>query len=78
MRVTSVRIRRRQVGNREFDSITISLCDLHLSCDLMDDRQIKNARKLADEHGAWFEYDEANAERVRSVLGISATKEQAS
>lgn len=75
MRVTNVRIRRRQVGNREFDSITISLCDLHLSCDLMDDRQIKNARKLADEHGAWFEYDEANAERVRSVLGITHTKE---
>lgn len=75
MRVTSVRIRRRQVGDREFDSITVAICDLHLSADLMDNRQIKQARKLADEHGAWFEYDEANAERVRAVLGITHTKE---
>lgn len=70
MKATGIRIKRRQVGGREFDSIQVHICDLHLSADLVSDMQIKAAKRLADDHQCWFEYDEHNAERVRSVLGI--------
>ena len=70
MKATSVRIKRRQVGAREFDSIQVAICDLHLSADLVDDSQIKAAKRLADDHQCWFQYDEDNAPRVRKVLGI--------
>ena len=72
MKATGVRIKRRQVGRREFDSIQVTICDLHLSADLVDDSQIKAAKHLADEHQCWFMYDEHNAKRVREVLGIRA------
>lgn len=72
MRAQGIRITRRQVGERTFDSIRIVINDIHLSCDLVDDRQIRSARKIADEDGCWFEYDEHNAERVRNALGIIA------
>lgn len=72
MRVNFVKIKRKQLGDRVFDAITICICDLHFSCDLMDDRQIKLARRLADDQGAWFAYDDHNAERVRRVLGVRA------
>lgn len=71
MRATGVRIKRRQLGQREFDSIQVAICDLHLSADLVDDLQIKAAKRLADEHQCWFEYDDHNAPRVRKVLGIA-------
>jgi hypothetical protein len=70
MRANSVRIKRRQVGAREFDSIQVCIADLHLSADLVSDMQIKAAKRLADEHQCWFQYDEHNAPRVRAVLGI--------
>lgn len=71
MRAAGVRIRRRQVGAREFDSIQVCICDLHLSADLVSDVQIKAAKRLADAHQCWFEYDEHNAPRVRAALGIA-------
>lgn len=70
MRCQGVRIKRRQVGNREFDSIQVCIADLHLSADLVSDMQIRAAKKLADEHQCWFQYDEHNAPRVRVALGI--------
>ena len=70
MKCQSIRITRRQVGDREFDSIRIVINDLHLSADLVDDRQIRSAKKLSDEHQCWFMYDDHNAERVRNALGI--------
>ncbi len=81
-RVSLVRIKRVYVTSadtgreRSYDAIKVVLCDLHLSCNLGEsessDREIKLAKRLADSHQAWFDYDEHNAERVRRVLGIKA------
>lgn len=63
-----VQIHRRQVGVREFDGITVYIADLRLSCDLMNDRQIRLAHELATQHQAFFMYDDVNAERVKAAL----------
>lgn len=64
-----VQIHRRQVGAREFDGITVHIADLRLSCDLLDDRQIRLAHELATQHQAFFMYDDANEARVKAALG---------
>lgn len=63
-----VKISRRSTTNRVFDSITVVMGDLHLHADLVNDRQIRLAKGLADSHKAPFMVDEANAERVKSAL----------
>jgi hypothetical protein len=68
IRATFVKISRRQVGQREFDCITVNIGDLHLRCDLVCDRDIRLARELANQHGAWFMFDDYNAERVKAAL----------
>ena len=70
MKAVKVKIQRRATTEREWDAICVVICDLHLSCDLVSDRQIKLAKALADDHQATFSYDDVNANRVRSVLGI--------
>jgi hypothetical protein len=65
-----VSVKRVQVGSRTFDQIKVVIGDLHLKTDLMSDRDIRLAHRLAEDHQATFLYDEANAERVRRVLGI--------
>lgn len=67
-RAVQVRISRRQVGQREFDGITVVISDLHLNCDLRSDRDIRLAHRLAENHQAAFIYDPVNAERVRKAL----------
>ena len=71
MKAVTVRVERRVTAVREYDAITVVIGDLHLSCDLMCDRQIKLAKKLADDHQAAFLFDDANAERVRAALGMT-------
>lgn len=68
LRAVQVRIHRRQVGEREYDAITVLIADLNLSCDLVCDRQIRLAHELAIQHQATFMYDDANAERVKTAL----------
>ena len=70
MRAVQVKIQRRATTAREYDAITVVIGDLRLSCDLTSDREIRMAKKLADDHQAAFMYDEANAGRVRAALGI--------
>ena len=71
MKAVSVRIARRATTAREYDAITIVIGDLRLSCDLTSDREIRMAKKLADDHQAAFIFDDANAERVKTALGFS-------
>ena len=71
MRALFVKIGRRQTGAREYDAITVCIGDLHLRCDLVCDRDIRLARELANQHGAWFMFDDANAERVKAALAGS-------
>lgn len=70
-RVHRVDVRRVQVGERIVDQIKVYICDMHLRCDLVSDRDIALAKRLADSHQAFFTYDAANAERVRAALGIT-------
>lgn len=56
--------------SRKFNQVRVVIGDLHLTCDLTSDRQIRLAKRLADSHQASFMYDDKNAERVREVLGI--------
>ena len=69
-RAISVTIKRVQTGDREYDAITVVMGDLHLRCDAVCDRDIKLAKRLADDHQAWFQYDEHCAPRVQAALGI--------
>ena len=71
MKAVSVRVARRATTAREYDAITVVIGDLRLSCDLTSDREIRMAKKLADEHQADFIFDDANAERVKTALGSS-------
>ena len=65
--VAQVKIHRRATTAREYDAITVVIGGLHLSADLMCDRQIRMAKRLAEDHAAVFMYDDANAERVRAA-----------
>lgn len=70
-RAASVRIQRRQIGEKEVDQVRVCISDLHLSCDITGDGVIRQAKRLAESHQAYFMYDEHNAERVCRVLGIA-------
>lgn len=49
-----VRIAVRAVGTREYNSITVVIGDLHLRCDITCDRDIRQAYRLAINHGCRF------------------------
>lgn len=70
MRAHQVKVQRVATAAREYDAITVVIGDLHLRCDAHDDRSIRLARRLADDHGAAFMYDNATAERVRDALNL--------
>jgi len=52
--IKSVLIHTASTTTREYDAIRFVIADLHLSCDLVSDRQIRIAKKLAEQHGATF------------------------
>ena len=64
----SVKVQRVATTSREYDAITVCIGDLHLRCDAIDDRSIRLAKRLADDHQAWFMVDDATADRVRAAL----------
>lgn len=72
MRVVQVKIQRVATAAREYDAITVLMGDLHLRCDAVDARSIRLARRIADDHGAAFLFDDATAPRVREALGSTA------
>ena len=55
--VKAVRVQRTQTGTREYNAITVVLADLHLSCDVVNARQLRLAKHLAASHGAAFMVD---------------------
>lgn len=69
-----VSVKNVQVGDRIFDQIRVSIADMLLTCDLTDDRQIRLAYTLAQDHGATFIWDDHNDERVSAALYAGATK----
>lgn len=70
IKAVQVKIQRRATTAREYDAVTVIIGDLHLSCDLTNDREIRLAKKLADDHQAAFMFDDENSARVRAAIGI--------
>jgi hypothetical protein len=71
MNIAQVRIQRVSNAIREYDTIRVWIDGKPFSRDLVCDSDITSAKRIADTSGVSFMYDEANAERVRRVLGIS-------
>jgi hypothetical protein len=67
--VKAVSVRREQSTRGHYDCIKVVIGDLHLRCDVTCDRDIKLAKRLADDHGAAFTYSPEVASRVCSALG---------
>ncbi len=70
MKAHQVKVHRVETAVRKYDAVTVVIGDLHLRCDAVDARTIRLARRLADEHGASFMFDDATAHRVREALGM--------
>ena len=64
----AVSVRREQASRGFYDCIKVVIGDLHLRCDVTSDRDIRLAKRLADDHGAAFEFDDHTRERVRAAL----------
>ena len=71
MYAAQVRVHRAATSAREYDAITVCIGDLHLSCDAVNDRAIRLAKRLADAHEAAFVYDDATAARVHAALSVA-------
>lgn len=57
MHITSVKVHLRATTSREYFAITVVIGDLHLSCDVTCSRDIKLAKRLAEENGAPYSCD---------------------
>lgn len=68
MNISQVNIRRISNAARSYDTIRVWIDGKPFSRDLVDDSDIVCAKRIADECGASFMYDEANADRVLEVL----------
>lgn len=66
--VRRVQIRTEVVASREFAAIVVHLADLRLTADLVNDRQVRLARSLADSHGVELEVSPELRGRVSSAL----------
>lgn len=64
----SVKVGRMAVGRREFDAIELQISDLCLSCDLVNDRQLRLAAQLARSHGVEFDVLDDLKARVAHAL----------
>lgn len=50
-RITKIEIRKNSTQSREYLAINLVIADLHMSCDLVDARQIILAKRLAESSG---------------------------
>ncbi len=67
-RAKIVRLHRKATTTREYDAITVCIGDLKLSCDVVDDRQIRIAALLADSHQCPFQVAPELTERAETAL----------
>lgn len=73
MKVTSVKVRRVATTGREYDAITVVIGDLHMRCDVTCARDIRLAKRLAEEHDAPYECEPAVWERFPGGKELSKT-----
>lgn len=70
--ITALRVSIKRIpadaGKPAYDQLRVVLADLHLRCDVLDDRTIRLAKRLADDHGCAFDVDEPNTDRVQRAL----------
>lgn len=68
--ITAVQVKFQRTEGRAglYDRIVVVIADLHLSCDLVNDRQIRLAHRLATTHGADVVIDTVLTERVSAAL----------
>ena len=66
-RAVSIRNTTNAAG-KPYTEVRVCMADLHLTCDLVNDRQIRLVDSLARSHGVSLDCDEANAARVADVL----------
>lgn len=71
-RASLVRVHTKEVGSRRYDAITVVVADLHLSCDWVNTRQLRLAKRLADSHGADFQVAPELQGRVDRELAAAA------
>lgn len=64
----AVKVGRVAVGQREFDAIVVQISDLRLSCDLVNDRQLRLAAQLARSHGVELDVSVDLKARVAHAL----------
>jgi len=71
-RVGHVRIHNLATSTRTYAAVTIVIADLHLSADLVSDRQIRLAKTISESHGASFVVSDMLKDRVDAALNKSA------
>lgn len=73
---TAVRVSFQRTEGRAgmYDRIVVAIADLSLSCDLVNDRQIRLAHRLAFTHGADVVIDDELRERVTTALTKKAPR----
>jgi hypothetical protein len=64
MSISSIKVHRRATTSREYDAITVVIDGMHFSKDATNARDVLNAKKLAQEHGATYWCDPAVWERM--------------
>ena len=69
IKATQIHIHRAESRHTEYDEMTVVIADLYLYATISDDRQIRLAKRLADEHGAAFVVSEPLKARVKQALG---------
>lgn len=68
MNIQNVTVKRMATTNGEYDAIRIFVADMWFTREIDTDRDIRLAKRLADETGARFSTDDALARRVDNAL----------
>ena len=73
-RAIRVKFQRTEGHAGEYDRIVVAIADLSLSCDPVNDRQIRLAHRLAFTHGADVVIDDVLKDRVTQALTPKAPR----
>ena len=74
--IQKVRIHQMATTAREYDAITLVIGGLHMNCDLVNDRQIRQAKTLADSAGLSLEVCPELQARVDAALASMPAAEK--
>lgn len=69
--VVRVQLRTLAAGARTYPAIVVHMADLQLSADLVNDRQVRLAQRLAESHGVTMEVAPELQLRVTRALAVA-------